>query len=272
MFIPTRAGLAILWEAMTIAQQCFYRAALDEWPTWTHDLFPQGAHEVSFGAPDLLSYFHSYSVGEGDFELRGSSSHDVFQAIMGMTDLRNRTCHFPPRSDANYMRMRQGRRRRATAADELRYGIEAQQGAWTGSINWPFEPDCAGWYYETMTAARNLASVLDDEDAVWALDKLSDRVEDQAWAMLRALEEIAAFWECRDRGHGVRGPNKKEQKEQADRREVGRAMMRGLPEELRVPVDMFLRTVEVSDHGSWPEIIRHAAMVWKRDDWLIGSS
>ncbi|KAK8066842.1 hypothetical protein PG997_013589 [Apiospora hydei] len=185
-------------DSLSIAQQCFYHAALETWPAWTRDLFPQGAHEVSFGALDLLGYFAGYSVGDGDFAMRGASSREVFHALMGMTDLRNRTCHFPPRSDAHYLRMMRGWQRRRTpqtAAEEVRFAIEEQQGTWagTGSGNWPFEPDCAGWYCEAMAAARNLARVLDEEAAMRALDDLYDRVEDHAWAMLRAIEDIAAF-------------------------------------------------------------------------------
>ncbi|KAK7965839.1 uncharacterized protein PG986_000116 [Apiospora aurea] len=278
MFIPSRAGLSILQESLSIAQQCFYHAALDEWPFWTRDLFPQGAHEVSFGALDLLGYFAGYSVGDGDFAMRGAGSCEVFHALMDMTDLRNRTCHFPPRSDAHYLRtVRGGRRHRTpqTAAEEVRYAIEEEQrqrgmGAGMGSGNWPFEPDCAGWYCETMAAARNLARVLDDEAAMRALDDLYGRVEDQAWAMLCAVEEIAAVRAgvCGE-GHNT-SSNEEEEEEGGEEKDRRGAMMRAVPEELLVPIDMFFQTVEVRDRG-WPEIIRQAAVVWSETNGYNGA-
>lgn len=245
MFVPSRDGLAFLWEALSIAQRCFYDAALAAWPDWTRALFPQGAHEVSFGQPDLLGYLAGYDV-RADLALRGADSVAVYAALREMPRLRNRACHFPPRADAHYVRTRG--ETKPTGADERRLVADGV-----------CPPDSAGWYREAMMPACHLASVLGDEEAMAALDDLYDRVEHRAWAMLRAIEEIAA---CRRWGP----PGEKQHEDRRRRRESDRSTLRdklrALPEELRVPLRMFFETVELGDLG-WPETIRRAAVVWR---------
>lgn len=252
MFIPSRAGLAFVWESMSIAQHCFYDAALERWPDWTHAQFPQGAHEVSFSMLDLQGYFDGFIVSE-ELAWWGATSRQVYVTLMQMASLRNRTCHFPPRSDAHYLWMQKQRKKTGTltGADEMRdviHGLVAAAG--------PFAPDSAGWYCETMAPACNLASVLNDDRAMQALDDLYDPIENRAWAMLRAVEGIAA----------LRDDRKLYGKDRYRRREMDRSRMRdtvrALPEELHVPLRIFFETVGLQDEG-WPELIRRAALVWR---------
>ncbi|KAK8002130.1 hypothetical protein PG991_014352 [Apiospora marii] len=253
MFIPSRDGLAFLWEAISIAQHCFYAAALERWPDWTEAQFPQGAHELSFGTKDLEGYFDGYLIGE-ELALRDASSREVYAAVSAMANLRNRTCHFPPRSDAHYLRMARSRRKRREtgAAYEIRDAIDGLV-----ADAWAAQPDSAGWYRDAMAPACNLASVLNDEGAMAALDDLYDRVENRAWEMLRAVEEIAAF---RDDGRQPRGGHEERRREMDQ--SMMRDMMRALPEELHAPLRMFIETVKAEDLG-WPEMIRRAAVVWR---------
>ena len=240
--IPSRDGLSILWEAITIAQHAFYDAALEWSPKWTHDLFPQGAHEVSFSMSDIEAYFARYSIGEGDFAPRGADSHKVLRAVRAMSHLRNRTCHFPPRSDARHHDL--------DKMPAAQAGHDGYRDALREGFSWPFGPDCAGWYYEATSVAWRLAETLADDGALAALDRLHDRIEDLAWSMLRAVEEVAALRAA----EGGRG--RAETRE--ERREVARARVRALPLGLRVPLDMFFKDVKQNDH-SWPLMIRDTA-------------
>ncbi|KAK8135552.1 hypothetical protein PG984_003492 [Apiospora sp. TS-2023a] len=237
MFVPSRDGLAFLWESI-----------------WTHNHFPQGAHEVSFSVADLQGYFDGYDISE-DFALRGARSGEVYSALMKMPDLRNRTCHFAPRTDAHYLRMvKNAQRRRRTGqiteADEMRDAINRLVGAS------PLQPDSAEWYREAMKPACDLASVLRDDEAMAALDDLYDRVENRAWEMLRAVEEIAA----------VRWWDQPSEKDEERRREMDQSMlrdlMRELPEELHVSLRMFFETVGLGEH-EWPDLVRRAARAWR---------
>ncbi|KAK8047939.1 hypothetical protein PG996_016003 [Apiospora saccharicola] len=250
MFIPSRDGLAFLWESMSIAQHAFYNAALEQWPGWTRNHFPQGAHEVSFSAADLQGYFDGYEdVGE-DFALRGARSGEVYAALTKMADLRNRTCHFPPRTDAHYRR----KTGQITEADEMRDAIGRLVGAS------PLQPDSAEWYREATKPACDLASVLRDDEAMAALDDLYDRVENRAWEMLRAVEEIAVvrWWE-----------DQPSEKDEDRRREMDqsrlRDLMRDLPEELHVPLRLFFETVGLGEQG-WPDLVRRAARAWRETE------
>ncbi|KAK8855071.1 hypothetical protein PGQ11_010983 [Apiospora arundinis] len=255
MFIPSRDGLAALREALSIAQHVFHDAAREAWPCWTRDTFPQGAHEVSFSLLDIEGYFAGYSIRDGDFVLRGAASQKVFHAVRDVSWLRNRTCHFPPRSDKGYYYYPGNAPFGTTTLSAVAAAGKGGdvRAALMEGFSWPFDPDCAGWYWEAMSSAWRVARLLGDREALEALERLNDRVEDCAWAMLQRLEEIAA----------VRGLGDGSWDEAMEARgEVVRATMRAIPEELCVPLDMFFKTVRQSD-DSWPLMIREAARVWE---------
>ncbi|KAK6835086.1 hypothetical protein PG987_009780 [Apiospora arundinis] len=255
MFIPSRDGLAVLRDALSIAQHVFHDAAREAWPCWTRDTFPQGAHEVSFSLLDIEGYFAGYSIRDGDFALRGAASQKVFHAVRDVSWLRNRTCHFPPRSDKGYYYYPGNAPFSTTTLSAVAAAGKGGdvRAALMEGFSWPFDPDCAGWYWEAMSSAWRLARLLGDREALEALERLNDRVEDCAWAMLQRVEEIAA----------VRGLGDGSWDEAMEARgEVVRATMRAIPEELCVPLDMFFKTVRQSD-DSWPLMIREAARVWE---------
>lgn len=99
VYISSTTGYRLLCRAFHLAQETFHDAARDHWPSvWKSRSLREGPQEVLFGFSELESCLGRNTYHTKDLGIGTSSSEDIYEAALGMVDVRNNVCHFGGRA------------------------------------------------------------------------------------------------------------------------------------------------------------------------------